>query len=46
MTDIETRIQQIAQVIGQFDDAQVPRNIRISSKEAVDQWLLPGPDKA
>lgn len=40
MTDIETRIQQIAQVIGQFDDVQVPRNIRISSEEAVDQWLL------
>ena len=40
MTDIETRIEQIAQVIAQFDDAQVPRNIRISSKEAVDQWLL------
>ncbi len=40
MADIETRIQQIAQVIGQLDDAQVPRNIRISSKDAVDQWLL------
>ena len=40
MTDIETRIEQIAQVIAQFDDAQVPRNIRISSKEAVDKWLL------
>ncbi|MEE3270075.1 MAG: UPF0147 family protein [Candidatus Thermoplasmatota archaeon] len=40
MADIETRIQQIAQVIGQLDDAQVPRNIRTSSKESVDQWLL------
>ena len=40
MTDIETRIEQIAQVIEQFDDAQVPRNIRNSSKEAVEQWLL------
>ncbi len=40
MTDIETRIEQIAQVIGQFDDAQVPRNIRTSSKEALEQWLL------
>ena len=40
MTDIETRIEQIAQVIAQFDDAQVPRNIRTSSKEAVEQWLL------
>ena len=40
MSDIETRIEQIAQVIGQFDDAQVPRNIRTSSKEALEQWLL------
>ena len=40
MTDIETRIEQIAQIIGQFDDAQVPRNIRTSSKDAVEQWLL------
>ena len=40
MSDIETRIEQIAQVIGQFDDAQVPRNLRTSSKEALEQWLL------
>ena len=40
MTDIEDRIQQIAQVIRQRDDSQVPRNIRTSSKDAVEQWLL------
>tara|TARA_B100000029_G_scaffold45146_1_gene41655 strand:- start:3522 stop:3797 length:276 start_codon:yes stop_codon:yes gene_type:complete len=40
MTDIETKIEQIAQVIAQFDDAQVPRNIRTQSKDAVEQWLL------
>ena len=40
MTDIEDRIQQIAQVLGQLDDTQVPRNIRTSSKDAVEKWLL------
>ena len=40
MTDIEDRIQQIAQVLGQLDDTLVPRNIRISSKDAVEKWLL------
>ncbi len=40
MADIETRIEQIAQVIGQFDDVQVPRNIRNSSNDAVEKWLL------
>ena len=40
MSDVETRIQQIAQVLGQLDDTQVPRNIRASAKDAVDQWLL------
>ena len=40
MTDIEDRIQQIAQVIRQLDDSQVPRNIRTSSKDAVEEWLL------
>ena len=40
MTDIEDRIQQIAQVLGQLDDTQVPRNIRASSKDAVEKWLL------
>ena len=37
---METRIEQIAQVLGQLDDTQVPRNIRASAKEAVDNWLL------
>ena len=37
---METRIGQIAQVLGQLDDTQVPRNIRASAKEAVDNWLL------
>ena len=40
MTDIEDKIQQIAQVLGQLDDTQVPRNIRTSSKDAVEKWLL------
>ena len=40
MSDVETRIEQIAQVLGQLDDTQVPRNIRASAKEAVDNWLL------
>ena len=40
MTDIEERIEQIAQVLGQLDDTQVPRNIRASAKDAVEKWLL------
>ncbi len=40
MSDVETRIVQIAQVLGQLEDSQVPRNIRASAKEAVDLWLL------
>ena len=40
MSDVETSIEQIAQVLGQLDDTQVPRNIRASAKEAVDNWLL------
>ena len=40
MSDIETRIKQIAQVLGQLDDNQVPRNIRSASKHAVEKWLL------
>ena len=40
VTDIEDRIQQIAEVLGQLDDTQVPRNIRSSSSDAVEQWLL------
>ena len=37
MTDIEERIQQIAQVLAQLDDTQVPRNIRTSAKAAVEK---------
>ena len=40
MSDIDTRIKQIAQVLGQLDDNQVPRNIRSATKDAVDKWLL------
>jgi len=40
VTDIEERIQQIAQVLGQLDDRQVPRNIRTLSNDAVEKWLL------
>jgi len=40
LSDVETRIEQIAQVLGQLDDTQVPRNIRASAKETVDNWLL------
>ena len=40
MTGIEDRIQQIAEVLGQLDDTQVPRNIRSASNDAVEQWLL------
>ena len=40
MSDIESRIQQIASVLGQLDDSQVPRNIRTTAKESVDKWLL------
>ena len=37
---IRDRIQQVAQVLGQLDDSQIPRNIRTSAKDAVDKWLL------
>ena len=40
MSDIETRVQQIAQVLGQLEDTQVPRNIRNSVRDAVEKWLL------
>jgi uncharacterized protein (UPF0147 family) len=40
MSDFETRILQIAGVLGQLDDSQVPRNIRASIKDGVDKWLL------
>ena len=40
MSDVDTRIKQIAHVLGQLDDNQVPRNIRSASKDAVEKWLL------
>ena len=40
MSDIEDRRLQSAQVRGQLDDTQVPRNIRTSAKDAVEKWLL------
>jgi uncharacterized protein (UPF0147 family) len=40
MSNIEPRIQQIAQVLGQLEDTQVPRNIRNSARDAVQMWLL------
>ncbi len=40
LSDIDTRINQIAQVLAQLDDNQVPRNIRSASKDAVEKWLL------
>ena len=40
MSDINSRIGQIAQVLSQLDDNQVPRNIRSASKDAVDKWLM------
>ena len=40
MSDIESRIQQIASVLGQLDDSQVPRNIRSSAKQSIEKWLL------
>ena len=40
MSDLETRVQQIAQVLGPLEDTQVPRTIRNSARDAVDKWLL------
>ena len=40
MSDIENRVQQIAQVLGQLEDTQVPRNIRNSARDAAEKWLL------
>ena len=40
MSDIEDRIQQIAHVIAQLEDSQVPRNIRNTARETVQKWLL------
>ena len=40
VSDFNSRIKQIAQVLAQLDDSQVPRNIRMASKDAVEKWLL------
>lgn len=40
MSDVESRIQQIAGVLEQLQDSQVPRNIRKSAKDAQSEWLL------
>lgn len=40
MSDIETKLQQVATIITQIDDPKVPRNIRKGAKDAVEQWLL------
>ena len=40
MSDIENRVQQIAQVLGQLEDPQVPRNISNSARDAAEKWLL------
>ena len=42
MSNLDSRIKQIAQVLTQLDDNQVPRNIRSAAKESVDKWLLNG----
>jgi len=42
LSDLDSRIKQIAQVLTQLDDNQVPRNIRSAAKESVDKWLLNG----
>jgi len=38
--DIETRLQNVANVIAEIDDSKVPRNIRRQAKEVTEQWLL------
>ena len=40
MSDIETKLGQIATVINQIDDPKVPRNIRKGAKDACEMWLL------
>ncbi len=40
MSDIESKLGQIATVINQLDDPKVPRNIRSGAKDACVQWLL------
>ena len=40
MSELETKLGQIATVINQIDDPKVPRNIRKGAKDACEQWLL------
>tara|TARA_B100001123_G_scaffold437888_1_gene571527 strand:- start:277 stop:543 length:267 start_codon:yes stop_codon:yes gene_type:complete len=40
MSEIETRLQQVATVITQLDDPKVPRNIRKGARDSIDLWLL------
>ena len=40
MSDIETKLGQIATVINQIDHPKLPRNIPKGAKEASEQWLL------
>ena len=40
MSDMDTKLVQIATVINQIDDPKVPRNIRKGAKEACEMWLL------
>ena len=40
MSDFDSRIRQIAQVLDQLDDNQVPRNSRLAAKEAGEKRLL------
>ena len=40
MVDVDTLIRQIASVLEQLQDSQVPRNIRKSAKDAQNDWLL------
>ena len=40
MSEIETRIQQVATVITQLDDPKVPRNIRKGARDSIELWLM------
>ena len=40
MSEIETRLQQVATVITQLDDPKVPRNIRKGARDSIELWLL------
>ena len=40
MSEIETRLQQVATVITQLDDPKVPRNIRKGARDSIELWLM------